>query len=81
MDPSYAVPQLTMTADGLRLLSLDSRAAYLLSLVDGECTLGTILDVCDMDHDEALDILTRLAGLGAIELDAPAIPQARSARR
>ena len=77
MDPSFAVPQLTMSADGLRLLALDSRAAYLLSLVDGECTLGTILDVCDMDHDEALGILTRLAVLGAIELGSPVIPQAR----
>ena len=77
MDTSHAVPQLTMTAEGLHLLGLDSRAAYLLSLVDGECTLGTILDVCDMDHDEALDIFTRLVGLGAIELDSPAIPRAR----
>jgi hypothetical protein len=68
MDPSLAVPQLTMTAERLHLLALDSRAAYLLSLIDGECTLGTILEVCDMDHDEALAILTRLVGLGAVEL-------------
>ena len=77
MDPSLAVPQLTMTADGLHLLSLDSRAAYLLSLVDGESTLGTILEVCDMDHDEALDILERLMGLGAIDLGSAATSQAR----
>jgi hypothetical protein len=67
MDLSLAV-QLTMTAEGLHLLPLDSRAAYLLSLVDGQCTIATILDVCEMDQDEALDILSYLAGLGAIAL-------------
>ncbi len=77
MDPSLAVPQLTITAEGLHLLSLDSRAAYLLSLVDGECTLGTILEVCDMDQAEALDILERLMNLGAIELGSQAMSQAR----
>jgi hypothetical protein len=77
MDPSLAVPQLTMTAEGLHLLSLDSRAAYLLSLVDGECTLGTILELCDMDQDEALDILERLVGLGAIALGSQSMSQAR----
>jgi hypothetical protein len=66
--PPSAVPVLAITREGLRLLPIDSGAAYLLSLVDGTCTLETILDVCEMDRDEALGILARLLRLGAIVL-------------
>jgi hypothetical protein len=66
--PLGAVPRLAVTAEGLHLLPLDSRAAYLLSLVDGRCTLHTVLDICDMAHDEAVSVLTQLLHLGAIEL-------------
>jgi len=69
--PLGAVPRLAVTAEGLHILPLDSRAAYLLSLLDGRCNLDTVLDLCDMARDEAVSILTHLIQLGAIELDHP----------
>jgi hypothetical protein len=66
--PLGAVPRLAVTAEGLHLLPLDSRAAYLLSLVDGRCTINTVLENSDMARHEAVSILTRLLQLGAIEL-------------
>jgi hypothetical protein len=69
--PPSAIPELTTTREGLRLLALDAEAAYLLSLVDGTYTLETILDVCEMKRDDALGILTRLVRLGAIKLRDP----------
>ena len=71
--PLFAVPWLAITVEGLRSLPLDARAAYLLSLVDGTCTVETILDICvpELERDEALGILARLVQLGAIELRDP----------
>jgi hypothetical protein len=68
--PLLAVPILAVTVEGLHALPLDSRAAYLLSLVDGHCTVETILDICgpDLWPEEALAILARLVQLGALEL-------------
>jgi hypothetical protein len=57
-----------MTLDGLRWLPLDPRAGYLVSLMDGHCTVEMILDMCLLERDEALGVLTRLLQLGAIEL-------------
>ncbi len=71
--PLFAVPWPAMTLDGLRCLPLDARAAYILSLVDGSCTVETLLDVYQpqVARDEALDILAHLLELGAIELRDP----------
>ena len=68
--PLFAIPCLAVTQDGLRFLPLDARAAYLLSLVDGHCTVETILDICvpELGRDEALGILARLLDVGAINL-------------
>ncbi len=66
--PLGAIPCLAISVDGLRFLPLDARSAYLLSLMDGHCTVDLILDVCDMDRDEVLAILSQLLKLGAIKL-------------
>jgi hypothetical protein len=66
-----AVPCLSITLNGLRSLPLDPRAGYLVSLMDGHCTVEMILDVCPLERDEALGVLTRLLQLGAIELRDP----------
>ncbi len=68
--PLLAVPWLTLTAEGLRLLPLDARTAFVLSLVDGRCDVEAILDLLgrELGRDEALDILGHLVDLGAIEL-------------
>jgi hypothetical protein len=69
--PLDAVPRLAVTAEGLRLLPLDARAAYLLSLVDGRSTVDVVLDVCEMAREEAIGILVQLLRLGAIALNEP----------
>ena len=71
--PLSAVPLLAVTVERVRFLPLDARAAYLLSLVDGECTVEMILDICgsELRCDEALGILALLLHLGAIELHDP----------
>ena len=68
-----AIPWLAITAEGLPFLRLDARAAYLLSLVDGRCTVEMILDICgpEVERDGALGILAHLLQLGAIELRHP----------
>ena len=68
--PLLAVPRLVVTATGLHLLPLDARTAYLLSVVDGQCTVETILDICEVElsRDEALRLLAHLLQLGAIQL-------------
>jgi hypothetical protein len=56
--------------DGLRHLPLDARTAYLLSLVDGVCSVDMILDICEpeISRPEATDLLAGLLRIGAIEL-------------
>lgn len=73
--PMSAVPCLAVTVEGLRFLPLDARTAYLISLVDGHCTVEAILDICESElrGDEALALLARLLQLGAIELRGPRV--------
>lgn len=71
--PLFAVPWLAVSLEGLRLLPLDARAAYLLSLVDGHCTVETILDICEpeLTREDAQEVFAHLMQLGAIELHDP----------
>ena len=62
------VPWLMVTLDELRELPIDPRAAYLVSLVDGQCSIEMISDVAGMARDEVAGIFAMLARLGAIEL-------------
>jgi hypothetical protein len=69
--PLYAVPWLALTVEWVRFLPLNSRAAYVLSLVDGQCDVETILDICQIGREETLGLLAHLLQLGAIELRDP----------
>jgi hypothetical protein len=62
------VPWLKVTLEQLRELPIDPRAAFLVSLVDGQCSVETIADVAGMPAFEAAEIFAMLAQLGAIEL-------------
>ncbi len=66
--PTRMVPWLVLTYDELRLLPLNSRDGFVLSLVDGRCTVEMILDIAGMPEDDVVDVLHKLAELGAIEL-------------
>jgi CheY-like chemotaxis protein len=65
------VPWLTVTVDQLRELPLDPRAAFLVSLVDGRCSLGMIADVAGMSVDDAIDVFVMLIQLHVVELRDP----------
>jgi len=69
--PMQGVPWLIVTHDELRRLPLDSRAGFVVSLIDGRCTVEMILDVAGMPEDDVIALLGKLAELGAIEFRDP----------
>ncbi|MGH7294475.1 MAG: hypothetical protein ACRELB_06070 [Polyangiaceae bacterium] len=69
--PLHAVPWLIVTYDALRTMPLDSRAGFVVSRIDGQCTVEVLLDLCGLREDETLRILAALVRLGAIELHDP----------
>jgi hypothetical protein len=72
--PLFAVPWLVMTYEDLRGLPLDHRAGFILSRVDGRCTVEMIVDMASLPPDDTMEILRRLVELGAIELrDRPSV--------
>ena len=62
--PIAAVPWLIATHEELLALPLDGRAGFVLSLIDGRCTVEMILDIAGLPEDEAIDILNSLRQLG-----------------
>lgn len=57
-----------MGPDQLRWLSLDHRAGFLLSLVDGQSSVEDLLDLCGMPRLEALRLICNLVDQRVIEL-------------
>ncbi len=62
------VVAVAIPADQIRWLSLDHRAGFLLSLVDGMCTIEDILDVSGMSRLDALRIMFTLVQQRVISL-------------
>jgi hypothetical protein len=60
------IPKLAVGAQDLKLLVLDHREGFLVSRVDGKSTIETILDVCAMSADEALELLESLVERGVL---------------
>jgi len=54
------VPHIAMTPDQIRWLSLDHRAGFLLSMIDGISSIDDLLDVSGMQRLDALRILCSL---------------------
>lgn len=69
--PMDSVPWVLLGNDDLTAFPLDSRAGFVLSLIDGRSDVETILDVAGMDEGEVIDILGRLLRLGVLRLHAP----------
>ena len=65
------VPRVTMGAEEIRWLSLDHRAGFLLSFVDGEMSIDEVLDVSSMAELDALQIMYELREQGVIEIAEP----------
>jgi hypothetical protein len=66
--PLTRVPVVEVARDQLRWLSIDHRAGFMLSLVDGVSSLEMILDVSGMPSQEALRILHELVEQRIISL-------------
>lgn len=61
-------PKLVASRGTIAKAPIDTRAAFVLSLVDGRNSVDAIIDMSGMVEDEAKGILARLARLGLIEL-------------
>jgi hypothetical protein len=59
--PLEKVPIVMVPRDQLRWLSIDHKAGFVLSLVDGVSSVEMILDVSGMQELDALRILSELA--------------------
>jgi hypothetical protein len=60
LGPLGRVPMVVVPRTQMRWLSIDHRAGFILSLVDGSSTVDMILDVCGMPKLDALRILHEL---------------------
>lgn len=65
----HRVPRIVMGADQIRWLSLDHRAGFLLSMIDGISSIDDLLDVSGMQRVDALRILCDLLDQKVISLD------------
>ena len=63
------VPAIVMTSDQIRWLSLDHRAGFLLSMIDGMSSLDDLLDVSGMQRLDALRIVCTLLDQKVIALN------------
>ncbi|MDH3199938.1 MAG: hypothetical protein OEM15_03490 [Myxococcales bacterium] len=57
----------SVAASKIKWLGLDPQAAFLLSLVDGQTSVGEVLDLCQMGRLEALRVFTELLDANAIK--------------
>jgi hypothetical protein len=60
LGPLDRVPMVVVPRTQMRWLSMDHRAGFILSLIDGSSSLELILDVCGMPRLDALRILQEL---------------------
>jgi hypothetical protein len=65
------IPRALMPPEEIRWLSLDHRAGFLLSFVDGAMSIEEVLDVSSMAELDALQIMYELREQGVIEIAAP----------
>ncbi len=63
------VPQVVMSPDQIRWLSLDHRAGFMLSMIDGVSSVDDLLDVSGMQRLDALRILCGLLDQKVISLN------------
>jgi hypothetical protein len=63
-----SVPRPVLPPEDVKKLPLEPRSAFVLSHVDGQSTVDTILDLCGMPPDEVLEALVDLLSYGAIDI-------------
>lgn len=62
------IPRVAIAPAELRWLTLDHRAGFLLSCIDGSCSIDEVLDVATMPALEALRTLYELVQEGVVEI-------------
>jgi hypothetical protein len=63
-----SVPRPVLSIEEVKELPLEPRSAFVLSHVDGQSDVETILDLCGMAPDEVLEALVDLLSYGAIAI-------------
>jgi hypothetical protein len=66
--PEERAPRLKASDRMIAQAPIDSRTAFLLSMIDGQNTVETLADVTGMARDEVSALLERLTRLGLIEI-------------
>jgi hypothetical protein len=65
------VPRMMMRADELQSMALDHRAGFLISCIDGACSLDELLDLSGMPALDTVRLLYELVQEGAVIVEAP----------
>jgi hypothetical protein len=63
-----SVPFIAIPREQLLALPLDARHGFVLSLIDGDCTLEDVIDISGFDRADTIEILTDLLRRGVILL-------------
>jgi hypothetical protein len=66
VQPLAAKPKVVKSRGDLAAAPLDPREAFLLSMIDGQLTVGSLIDASGMSADEVHTILARLRRLGIV---------------
>ena len=62
------MPTIAVTYDALVAMPLDHRHGFLLSLVDGRCTVEMLADISGFGRTETIALVADLGGCGAVTL-------------
>jgi hypothetical protein len=63
------IPRVVIPREEIPTLALDHISGFILALIDGTCTLDTILDMASMPRLDALRVLHELVQHGTVTLD------------
>jgi hypothetical protein len=67
-----SIPVVALPLDRVRELPLDARQGFVLSLVDGECSLEQIIDMCAFERIETIEIIAGFIQGGLVAMMPPA---------
>lgn len=68
LGPAGSLLRIAVPLTDIRWMTLDHRAGFVLSLVDGASTVDELLDICGMPRLDALRILVELREKGALTI-------------
>ncbi len=64
----FRIPKMAKPLNEVMALPLDHRAGFVLSLIDGMCTVEQIASMCPMPSHETIEVLFGLLRLEAIAM-------------